>query len=129
MTLPAIILSALSGYVLSVAVETPVLLACLSRRHPLQDRLFAGVWLTACSYPVVSLVIPLIIDPRQYWIPYLCIAETFAPLSECIVFWLAFGEKAEWGRRSFYQDMGAIVLANLCSFATGLWFPNLRLLG
>ena len=103
MTLPAIIMSALSGYVLSVVVETPVLLACLSRRHPLQDRLFAGVWLTACSYPVVSLVIPSVIDPRQYWIPYLCIAETFAPLSECIVFWLAFGEKAEWGRRSFIK--------------------------
>jgi hypothetical protein len=113
-------LSAISGYIMSVVIETPVLIGCLSSRHPLQDRLFAGVWLTACSYPIVSLVIPMFINPAQHWIPYLCVAEVFAPLSECILFWIAFGDKAQLGRRSFYQDMGAVILANLCSFLIGL---------
>ena len=36
------------GYLLTIAVETPVLLLFLARRHTYTTRLVAGVWLTAC---------------------------------------------------------------------------------
>jgi hypothetical protein len=104
------------GYALSIVVETPVLLVGLSARHPLRRRLFAGLWLTACTYPIVVLVFPLLIPARG---PYLAVAETFAPLAECTLFWIAFGARAEWGRRSMLRDMAAVVLANLASFGVG----------
>jgi hypothetical protein len=104
------------GYVLSILIETPVLLAGLSARHPLSRRLFAGVWLTACTYPIVVLVMPLLIPARG---PYLAVAETFAPAAECVLFWAAFGTRAEFGRRSMLRDMAAVVLANLASFGVG----------
>jgi hypothetical protein len=50
---------------------------------------------------------------------YLLVAETFAPVAECILFWLAFGSAAELGKRSMWRDFGAIVLANLASFILG----------
>jgi hypothetical protein len=104
------------GYALSILIETPVLLVGLSARHPLGRRLFAGVWLTACTYPIVILVMPLLIPSRG---PYLAVAETFAPVAECALFWAAFGTRAEWGTRSMVRDMAAVVLANLASFGAG----------
>ena len=46
------------GYLLTIAIETPILLALLSRPHRWTRRMLAGVWLTACTYPVVVLVLP-----------------------------------------------------------------------
>ena len=100
------------GYVLTVAVETPVLLVGLSRRHSLARKLFAGLWLTACTYPVVVLVLPILIPSRGI---YVTVAEVFAPAAECTLFWLAFRE-----RESFWRDMAAIVVANLASFGAGV---------
>src|SRR5215813_9481747 len=78
------------GYLLTIAIETPILFVGLSPRHNWKRKLFAGVWLTACTYPIVTLVLPLILAgyPRA---TYLLIAETFAPVAECVLFWLAFG--------------------------------------
>jgi hypothetical protein len=107
----------LPGYLLSIAVETPILLAGLSARHSVGRRLFAGIWLTACTYPVVILVLPLLLDPSK--LAYLIVAETYAPVAECIFFWLAFGTKEEWGQRSMVRDMAVIIVANLASFGVG----------
>jgi hypothetical protein len=104
------------GYVLTVLIETPVLLVGLSWRHPLAARLFAGLWLTACTYPIVVLVLYPLFETR--WL-YLLIAEMFAPVAECALFWTAFGSRAELGRRSMLRDMAAIVIANLASFGIG----------
>ncbi|HVS39165.1 MAG TPA: hypothetical protein VMS17_26640, partial [Gemmataceae bacterium] len=52
----------LYGYLFTVFVEGLVLLPGLSARHPLSRRLFACVWLNACSYPVVVLVLPQFIS-------------------------------------------------------------------
>ena len=112
------------GYLFSVAVETPILVLGLSPRHTLRRRLFAGLWLTACTYPVVALVLPPLFDgaPRA---AYLLAAETFAPAAECALFWLAFGQRSELGRRSawrdfsVWRDFAAIVAANLASFIAG----------
>lgn len=116
------------GFSLSVLVETPVLVFCLCERHSLREKLFAGVWLTACSYPIVIWVIPHFINPVQHRIPYLFVAETFAPLSECVLFWLAFGTREEFRTRTFYRDMLAVILANLSSFVFGEFLNALKIL-
>jgi hypothetical protein len=106
-------------YLLTVAIETPVLLVALSARHGLARRLFAGFWLTACTYPIVFLVLPPLFDEQTQRPLYLVIAETFAPLAECALFWMAFGTRQEWGRSSMWRDFAAIVAANLTSFGIG----------
>ena len=107
------------GYLLTVAVEAPILLVGLSRRHPPRDRLVAGLWLTACTYPIVVLVFPYVIYGPLGRTAYLAVAETFAPLAECVLFWLAYGSGEERFRRGMYQDFVAIIAANLASFLLG----------
>ena len=106
------------GYLVTVAVETPVLFLLLSARHPARRRLFAGLWLTACTYPVVVLVLPVLFAGSSRAV-YLAVAETFAPVAECALFWLAFGERGGLGRRSTWRDFAAITLANVLSFLAG----------
>jgi hypothetical protein len=85
------------GYLFSILIETPVLLLGLSHRHSIGRRLFAGVWLTACTYPIVILVLPLLFPQDQRGL-YLLVAETFAPVAECAIFWAMFGSKEPNGR-------------------------------
>jgi hypothetical protein len=106
------------GYLLSIAVETPVLLVGLSSRHSYGRRLFAGVWLTACTYPIVVLVMPWL-APQYGRAVYLFVAETFAPVAECALFWAAFGTREAAGTRSMWRDFAAIAVANLASFGAG----------
>jgi hypothetical protein len=103
------------GYPLTVLFEAPVLLVGLSRRHSLGARLFAGFWLTACTYPVVILVLPVLFEQPAQRLAYAAVAETFAPAAECALFWSAFG-----ARRSMWGDFAAIALANLTSFTLGV---------
>ena len=100
------------GYLFTIAIETPILFFGLSRHHSKRQRIAAGVWLTACTYPIVTLVLPLLFENYSR-ATYLLVAETFAPVAECVLFWLAFGKRATW------RDFGAIVLANLASFLLG----------
>ncbi len=106
------------GYLLSISIETPILLIGLSRRHSLKRRLFAGVWLTSCTYPVVVLVMPMIFANPSRTV-YLVLAETFAPVAECVLFWLAYGKREDFGNRTMWQDFATIVAANLVSFIAG----------
>src|SRR5438067_2178962 len=101
----------LIGYPVTIAIETPILMLGLSPRHPMSRRLFAGIWLTACTYPIVVLVLPpLLGQGPEDRTRYLLVAETFAPVAECALFWLAFGTRAEFGRRSMWWDFAAITL-------------------
>ena len=100
------------GYLLTIAIETPILFFGLSAHHSKLRRIGAGVWLTACTYPIVVLVLPLVMVNQSRAV-FLLVAETFAPLAECALFWLAFGKEATW------RDFGVIVIANLASFAAG----------
>jgi hypothetical protein len=95
------------GYVISVLLETPVLLIGLSPIHSFKTKLFAGLWLTACTYPIVVLTLPPITGP--FYVP---IAETFAPLAECILF-------ATLVRTWRWRDLAVIVAANLASWLLG----------
>ena len=79
----------------------------------------AALWLTACTYPIVILVLPLAMPEDAPRWQYLAIAETFAPLAECVLFWLAWRSEIV-DRRSFWRDMAAIVAANLASFLFGI---------
>ncbi len=106
------------GYLFSILIETPILIVGLSKRHSIKRRLFAGVWLTACTYPIVVLVMPLVFANASRII-YLIVAETFAPVAECILFWLAYGEAEQVGKASMWQDFATIVTANLASFLCG----------
>jgi hypothetical protein len=106
------------GYLLTILIETPILCLGLSRRHPLKRKLFAGVWLTACTYPIVTLVLPLLFSPDSRAL-YLVFAETFAPVAECLLFWLAFKRKDELDNVSWARDFIAIIVANLASFGIG----------
>ena len=113
------ILSIVPWYLLTVTIETPVLIIGLSKRHSLKRRLFAGFWLTACTYPIVNLALPVIFDAQADRALYVTVAETFAPGSECALFWLAFGAQEELGKRSMWRDFAVITLANLISFGVG----------
>ena len=106
----------LFGYLLTVALETPVLALLLSKHHTPRRRLFAGLWLTACTYPVVVLVLPVVFAGSSRAL-YLAVAETFAPAAECALFYLAFGGKGSEGVTR--RDLAAIVAANLFSFLVG----------
>jgi hypothetical protein len=105
------------GYLFTVLIETPVLLVGLSPRHSFRRKLFAGVWLNACSYPVVILVLPLVMASTSRG-TYLWVAEIFAPVCECTLFYLAFGDRTA-GRAAMWRDFATIVLANLASFLGG----------
>lgn len=108
------------SYLLTITLEIPVLLFGLSARHSWQRRLFAGVWLTACTYPIVGIFLPLTVWPRFGYVAYLIVAEIFAPLAECAIFLLAYPD-TEATTRSKLQDCAAIVVANLVSFLLGMY--------
>ena len=100
------------GYLFTIAIETPILLLGLSRHHSIKRRVLAGIWLTACTYPIVVLVLPLVMVNQSRTV-FLLVAETFAPVAECLLFWAAFGKETKW------RDFGVIVIANLASFLLG----------
>ena len=106
------------GYLFTILIETPILLVGLSGRHSLRRRLLAGIWLTACTYPIVTLVLPLLLANRSRTV-FLIVAEIFAPLAECILFWLAFASREELRKASMWRDFMVIVIANLASFLGG----------
>jgi hypothetical protein len=106
------------GYLLTILIETPILLIGLSPRHSIKRRVFAGIWLTACTYPIVVLVLPQFFGEASRT-SYLIVAETFAPVAECVLFWLAYGEAEQLGKASMWRDFAAIIIANLASFLGG----------
>ena len=102
------------GYFITIAIETPILYVGLSPQHPRSRRLFAGVWLTACTYPMVVLVVPVLFHPHEQKLEYLLVAESIAHFGECLLFYLAFGPL-----RQFWRDMIVVFAANLASFGLG----------
>jgi hypothetical protein len=87
----------------------------------LKRRLAAGAWLTACTYPIVVLALPAIFDLRTERTLYLAVAGTYAPVPECLIFWLALGDPNPPSSKPLIRDLVAIVAANLASFGIGQW--------
>ncbi len=111
------------GYLLTILVETPVLLVGLTPKLSAKQRLACGAWLTACTYPIVVLVFPALLEDSSR-ATYLFVAETFAPVAECLIFWLAFRGKGIFERRDWLRSFAAIVVANLASFGIGEVFNH-----
>ena len=99
------------GYFVTIAIETPILFFALSPQHSRSRRVFAGLWLTACTYPLVVLVVPQFFDIYRERTAYLLVAESIAHFGECILFWAAFRPLTH-----FWRDMAAVFGANLVSF-------------
>jgi hypothetical protein len=118
-----IVLAILKGYVATIAVETPLLCLWLSPRHSFTRKVLAGLWLTACSYPIVVLTIPRFISPSSSMVRYMITAETAAVLLEVVLFFAAFDGACVAGERSSrsdrFRDCSAIIGANACSFLAG----------
>lgn len=106
------------GYLFTILIETPVLLVGLSPKVTFKQRLLCGVWLTACTYPIVILVLPAIFFGQSRAL-YLTVAETFAPVAECVLFWMAFRGRGVLGSVNWIRCFVAIVIANLASFGLG----------
>jgi hypothetical protein len=106
------------GYITTILIETPVLLFGLSPKLSFKQKLACGVWLTACTYPIVVLVLPAIFLDYSRNL-YLVVAETFAPVGECFFFWLAFRGKNLLDTGGWIRSFAAIILANLASFGIG----------
>jgi len=111
----------LKGYAVTAAVETLVLIICLSKRHSVGQRIGAGIWLNACSYPAVVLTLPrYLLVPGSRWL-YVTGAEGFAVGFELLLFFAFFGTRLDtrFSRAGRWRDGFAIVFANLCSFLVG----------
>ncbi|HEY2848057.1 MAG TPA: hypothetical protein VGI80_09585 [Pyrinomonadaceae bacterium] len=106
------------GYLFTIAIETPVLLIGMSPKVTIRQRLLFGVWLTACTYPIVILVMPAIFWDTSRAL-YLFVAETFAPVAECALFWLASRKRTDLTTVDWIRCLVVIVLANLASFGAG----------
>jgi hypothetical protein len=106
-------------WVATVAIETTVLAVLLSPRHGWRVRLFAGMWLSACTLPVVWLALPDALPMTFSRAAVVAVAEVFALLTECGIFWWAFIRPRPPDRRATIRDLVAIVAANLASFVTG----------
>lgn len=106
------------GYLTTILIETPILLFGLSPKLSFKQKLLCGVWLTACTYPIVVLVLPAIFLDYSRNL-YLVVAETFAPVGECFFFWLAFRGKNLLDTNEWVRSFFAIIAANLASFGIG----------
>jgi len=69
------------GYLLTILIETSVLVFALSPKLSLKQKLLCGIWLTACTYPIVVLVLPTLFAGSERWL-YLLVAEIFAPAGQ-----------------------------------------------
>lgn len=103
----------------TIAIETAVLAAGLSPRHDWRVRLFAGAWLSCCTLPIVGLVLPDALPVTVPWPVVVAVAEVFAPLAECGLFWWACIRPRPPDMRATVRDLAAIVVANLASFTAG----------
>jgi hypothetical protein len=116
------------GYLTTILIETPILVFGLSPKLSLKQRILCGIWLTACTYPIVVLVLPTLLGSIS-WTLYIVVAEIFAPLAECILFWLAFRGQQEFVTKDWIRCFIAIVVANLASFGIGEILNSFRWFG
>jgi hypothetical protein len=106
------------GYLTTILIETAILIFLLTPKLSLKQKILCGIWLTACTYPIVVLVLPPLLMEYSRAL-YLIVAETFAPAGECLFFWLAFRGDNDFARNDWIRSFVAITVANLASFGIG----------
>lgn len=106
------------GYLTTILIETPFLIFGLPPKFSIKQKILCGVWLTACTYPIVVLVLPAAMQnfSRE---SYLAVAESFAHFGECVIFWLAFRGRTDFSTKDWIRSFAAILLANFASFTIG----------
>lgn len=119
------------GYLFTVLIEAPILVFGLSKNFTFKQRLFTGFWLTACTYPIVVLVLPILFSDvlRISHVFYLLAAETFAPVAECVLFWFAFRSQMKDDIKTKLRNFMVITVANLLSFGVGEVLNSVRWFG
>lgn len=110
---------AITGYLLTISLETPVLIFGLAKVYSLKEKVLAGISLTAFSYPFVAVIFPLVFDPYEHYGTYILVSEVFAPLSEIALFTWLFQKGKELKPKERFNDFAVIVAANLLSYLTG----------
>lgn len=113
------------AWALTVGIESVVLWFGLAPRHTAGTRVFAGLWLSSCTLPVVHFVFPALRGLGVSAAGWIGLAELFAPVAECLLFALVLapGSAAAHGvipRGERGRDFAAIVAANLASVGVGL---------
>ena len=93
-----------------------MLLVGLSRRHPVGCGCSPGCGSPPARTRSCGSCSRQLFENRTL---YLLVAETFAPVAECVLFWFAFIVGLPHDRRATVRDMVAITVANLCSFGLG----------
>lgn len=106
------------GFPTTVLIETIVLIFLLPPKLSLKQKLLCGIWLTACTYPIVVLVLPPLLGSIS-WTLYLWVAELFAHFGECLFFWLAFRGREDFEKNDWVRSFIAILLTNFASFLIG----------
>lgn len=106
---------AVVGYILSVIIEVPVLILGLSNSYKLKEKIVAGFWLTACTYPSVCWVFPSFIPDAMI---LNVVREAFAALGECLLFWIAFVKLTDL-TSLVKRDLLVVGIANILSFLFG----------
>lgn len=119
---PHYLLSMARGYAFTITVEALVLLVGLSKPHSYARRVAAGVWLPACLYPFLWLLLPHFIDFTRQRPIFASVGEIFISFAKCGLFYLAFQHGRGLTRREQARDWLAISLANFTSFALGELF-------
>ncbi len=106
------------GYLATVLIELPLLVFLLPKEIGVRSRIACGFWLTACTYPIVVLVLPALMSEfsRQ---SFLIVAETFAPVAECLLFWAVFRGAGSLDLKGWVRSFLVILIANLASFGIG----------
>jgi hypothetical protein len=115
------------GYLTTITIETLVLIPLLSPKLSLKQKVLCGVWLTACTYPIVVLVLPNLLGSISCL--YLWVAELFAHFGECVIFWLAFMGREDFETKDWLRCFAAILLANFASFSIGELLNSVRWFG
>lgn len=106
------------GYLITVLIETTVLIFGLTAKLSLKQKILCGLWLTACTYPIVVLVLPMLFYGSSR-AAYLFVAESFAHFGECVIFWLAFKHQTDFTKADWMRSFIAILAANFLSFTIG----------
>jgi len=109
----------LFGYVATVAIELPILLLGLSKQTKVADRIKLGFILSAITYPIVVLVLPVLVAVPFGQLAYLGVAETFAPVAEIAAFRVFMKRPLLSG---LDREALVILVANLASFLIGYAF-------
>jgi hypothetical protein len=102
----------LHAFLLTTAVELLVAVPLLASGGSLARRSALVCIAQLCTHPAVWFIWPLFAWPRP---TYLVVAESFALLTEALVYRLAF-ERLSWSRA-----LATSALANSASMLVGLW--------